>query len=158
MGRNAAGVGGMKLDNDDSDEVVGMITVDPNNPTTTLFVASEKGNGKRSYLDDYRVTKRKGKGVKTLNVTDKTGKIVAIKSVHEDDDILISTSEGIMIRMAVSNIRVSGRATQGVKIIRLDENDSIGDIAVVKNTDDEGTVSANEVVLDDTVNSSSEEE
>jgi DNA gyrase subunit A len=158
MGRNAAGVGGMKLDNDDSDEVVGMITVDPNDPTTTIFVASEKGNGKRSYLDDYRVTKRKGKGVKTLNVTDKTGKIVAIKSVHEDDDILISTSEGIMIRMAVSNIRVSGRATQGVKIIRLDENDSIGDIAVVKNTDEEDTMSANEVVLEDTVNSSLEEE
>ena len=136
MGRNAAGVGGMKLDKED-DEVVGMITVDPSDPTTTIFVASEKGNGKRSNLDDYRVTKRKGKGVKTLNVTEKTGKIVAIKSVHEDDDLLISTSEGIMIRLAVSDMRVSGRATQGVKIIKLDDNDSIGDIAVVKNTDEE---------------------
>lgn len=137
MGRNAAGVGGMKLDPDAGDEVVGMITVDPADPTTTIFVASEKGNGKRSDLEDYRVTKRKGKGVKTLQVTEKTGKIVAIKAVHEDDDLLISTSEGIMIRLAVSDMRVSGRATQGVKIIRLDENDSIGDIAVVKNTDDE---------------------
>lgn len=137
MGRTAAGVGGMKLDNDPEDQVVGMVTVDPEDPTTTIFVASEKGNGKRSMLDDYRVTKRKGKGVKTLQVTDKTGKIVAIKVVHEDDDLLISTSLGIMIRMAAGSMRVAGRATQGVKIIRLDENDSIADIAVVKNTGEE---------------------
>lgn len=137
MGRTAAGVGGMKLDNDPEDQVVGMVTVDPEDPTTTIFVASEKGNGKRSQLDDYRVTKRKGKGVKTLQVTDKTGKIVAIKVVHEDDDLLISTSLGIMIRMAAGSMRVAGRATQGVKIIRLDENDSIADIAVVKNTGEE---------------------
>ncbi|MFN8318550.1 MAG: DNA gyrase subunit A [Saprospiraceae bacterium] len=137
MGRTAAGVGGMKLDNDPDDQVVGMVTVDPDDATTTIFVASEKGNGKRSLLDDYRVTKRKGKGVKTLQVTDKTGKIVAIKVVHEDDDLLISTSSGIMIRMAAGSMRVSGRATQGVKIIRLDENDSIADIAVVKNTGEE---------------------
>lgn len=136
MGRAAAGVGGMKLD-DENDEIVGMVAVDPSDPTTTIFVASEKGNGKRTGLEDYRVTKRKGKGVKTLQVTDKTGPIVAIKVVHEDDDLLISTSEGIMIRLAVGDIRVSGRATQGVKIIRLDENDSIGDIAVVKNTDED---------------------
>ena len=88
-------------------------------------------------FEGLKFSKRKGKGVKTLNVTEKTGKIVAIKSVHEDDDLLISTSEGIMIRLAVSDMRVSGRATQGVKIIKLDDNDSIGDIAVVKNTDEE---------------------
>jgi DNA gyrase subunit A len=131
MGRGAAGVGGMKLD-DENDEVIGMITVDPSDPTTTIFVASAKGNGKRSFLDEYRVTKRKGKGVKTLQVTEKTGSIVAIKELHEDDDLLITTQSGIMIRMAASDMRVSGRATQGVKIIKLDENDSIADIAVVK--------------------------
>jgi DNA gyrase subunit A len=138
MGRSAAGVGGMKLDSED-DEIVGMITVDPNDPTTSIFVASEKGNGKRTLLDDYRVTKRKGKGVKTLQVTDKTGKIVAIKEVHQDDDLLITTQSGIMIRMAVSDLRVSGRATQGVKIIRIDEGDSIADIAVVKDPEREPT-------------------
>lgn len=148
MGRTAAGVGGMKLDNDPDDQVVGMVTVDPDDATTTIFVASEKGNGKRSLLDDYRVTKRKGKGVKTLQVTDKTGKIVAIKVVHEDDDLLISTSSGIMIRMAAGSMRVSGRATQGVKIIRLDENDSIADIAVVKNTGEEvDEITAQDVIL-----------
>ncbi len=139
MGRGAAGVGGMKLD-DENDEVVGMITVDPTDPTTTIFVASEKGNGKRSLLEDYRVTKRKGKGVKTLQVTEKTGKIVAIKEVHEDDDLLISTQSGIMIRMAASDMRVSGRDTQGVKIIKLDESDSIADIAVVKDPERENTI------------------
>ncbi len=139
MGRGAAGVGGMKLD-DENDEVVGMITVDPTDPTTTIFVASEKGNGKRSLLEDYRVTKRKGKGVKTLQVTDKTGRIVAIKEVHEDDDLMISTQSGIMIRMAASDMRVSGRATQGVKIIKLDGNDSIADIAVVKDPERENTI------------------
>jgi DNA gyrase subunit A len=136
MGRGAAGVGGMRLD-DENDEIVGMITVDPEDKTTTIFVASEKGNGKRTLLDAYRVTKRNGKGVKTLNVTDKTGSIVAIKSVHEDDDLLISTQSGIMIRMAISDLRVAGRATQGVRIIRIDEGDSIADIAVVKDTDKE---------------------
>ncbi|MBK7789569.1 MAG: DNA gyrase subunit A [Saprospiraceae bacterium] len=144
MGRGATGVGGMRLDEDPDDQVVGMVTVDPEDPTTTIFVASEKGNGKRSSLEDYRVTKRKGKGVKTLQVTEKTGKIVAIKVVHEDDDMLISTSSGIMIRMAAGTIRVSGRATQGVKVIRLDDQDSIADIAVVKNTGEE----AEEAVID----------
>ncbi len=138
MGRSAAGVGGMKLD-DENDEIVGMVTVDPTDATTSIFVASEKGNGKRTLLDGYRVTKRKGKGVKTLQVTDKTGKIVAIKEVHQDDDLLITTQSGIMIRMAVSDLRLSGRATQGVKIIRIDEGDSIADIAVVKDPEREPT-------------------
>jgi DNA gyrase subunit A len=152
MGRGAAGVGGMRLD-DENDEIVGMITVDPEDKTTTVFVASAKGNGKRTLLDAYRVTKRNGKGVKTLNVTDKTGTIVAIKSVHEDDDLLISTQSGIMIRMAVSDLRIAGRATQGVRIIRIDEGDSIADIAIVKDTDKEAiVVQVDEEVLNEIAN------
>jgi DNA gyrase subunit A len=153
MGRGATGVGGMRLDEDPEDQVVGMVTVDPEDPTTTIFVASEKGNGKRSSLEDYRVTKRKGKGVKTLQVTEKTGKIVAIKVVHEDDDMLISTSSGIMIRMAAGSIRVSGRATQGVKVIRLDDQDSIADIAVVKNTGEEAEEAVIEPIMPEEMNS-----
>jgi DNA gyrase subunit A len=132
MGRSAAGVGGMKLDKDKEDAIVGMITVDPTDPTTTIFVVSEKGNGKRSSLEDYRVTNRAGKGVKTLQITPKTGKTVAIKSVHEEHDLMITTVEGIIIRMKVADVRVSGRATQGVKVIKLDGNDSIADVAVIR--------------------------
>ena len=138
MGRGAAGVGGMRLDAG-GDEVVGMVTVDPANPAT-IFVASEKGNGKRSSLEDYRVTKRNGKGVKTMQITDKTGRIVAIKAIHEDEDLMITTQAGIIIRMAGSDIRVSGRATQGVKVIKLANEDSIADIAVIKVEEDDDII------------------
>nr|HRO73998.1 DNA gyrase C-terminal beta-propeller domain-containing protein [Saprospiraceae bacterium] len=95
------------------------------------LVVSEKGNGKRSPLEDYRITNRGGKGVKTLNITDKTGKLIAIKWVSEYDDLMITTQDGIVIRTSVSSIRVMGRATQGVKVIRIEENVNIADVAVI---------------------------
>jgi DNA gyrase subunit A len=131
MGRSAAGVSGMKLDNA-QDEIVGMVIADPSNPNLSIFIVSEKGNGKRSLLEEYRITNRSGKGVKTLQVTEKTGKTVAIKTVTDDDELMITTEQGIIIRMRVSDVRTSGRATQGVKVIKLDDNDSIADVAVIR--------------------------
>ncbi|MFT6755485.1 MAG: DNA gyrase subunit A, partial [Urechidicola sp.] len=122
MGRNASGVRGIRL-KDDTDEVVGMIAV--NDDSENVLVVSENGYGKRSSLDDYRITNRGGKGVKTINVTDKTGELVAIKNVTDDDDLMIINKSGITIRMAVSDLRVMGRATQGVKLINIKGNDSI---------------------------------
>lgn len=143
MGRNAAGVRGISLDEANGDAVVGMVCVDPEDKTTSILVVSEKGNGKRSELEDYRITNRGGKGVKTLQVTDKTGQLVAIKIVHDTDDLMITTTNGVTIRMSIESLRVMGRATQGVRLIRLDETDEIGDVAVVKREEDE------EVVLPD---------
>jgi DNA gyrase subunit A len=136
MGRNAAGVRGITLDSDGNDAVIGMVCLDPADPGITLLVVSEKGMGKRSVLEDYRVTNRGGKGVKTIQVTEKTGNLVSIKTVREEDDIMITNQSGIMIRMSVNDIRVIGRATQGVKLIRLDEDDRIADIAIVSASDD----------------------
>lgn len=136
MGRNAAGVRGITLDNDGEDAVIGMVSIDPSDPDVTLLVVSEKGMGKRSVLEDYRVTNRGGKGVKTIQVTEKTGNLVSIKTVREEDDIMITNQSGIMIRMPVSDIRVIGRATQGVKLIRLDDDDRIADIAVVSTSEE----------------------
>ncbi len=132
MGRSAAGVRGVTLsDKIENDEVVGMISVDPTDETVGILVLSERGMGKRSSLEDYRQTNRGGKGVKTMNISDKTGVLIAIKAVMENDDVVISNRSGIVIRMMVSDMRVMGRATQGVKLIRLDENDQIADIAVI---------------------------
>jgi len=132
MGRSAAGVRGVTLsDKIENDEVVGMISVDPNDESVGILVLSERGMGKRSSLEDYRQTNRGGKGVKTMNITDKTGLLIAIKAVMENDDLVISNRSGIVIRMMVSDMRVMGRATQGVKLIRLDDKDSIADIAVI---------------------------
>jgi DNA gyrase subunit A len=139
MGRTAAGVRGITLDEDGKDAVVGMVCVDPSDNETTLMVISEKGLGKRSELEDYRVTNRGGKGVKTIQVTEKTGNLVAIKSVRDEDDVMITNKSGIMIRMAVSEIRVIGRATQGVKLLRLDEDDHIADVAVISGSEETGT-------------------
>ncbi|MBK8393193.1 MAG: DNA gyrase subunit A [Saprospiraceae bacterium] len=150
MGRSAAGVSGMKLD-DENDEIIGLVTVDPTDPTTTILVISAKGNGKRSSLEDYRVTNRSGKGVKTLQISDKTGNTVAMKSVNDDDDLLITTSDGIIIRMNVSDIRVSGRATQGVKVIRLDGNDSIADVEVMKRAEEEELIEDAEIIVDEQI-------
>ena len=119
MGRTAAGVRGMMLNNDD-DEVVGMICVKPSGPENILVV-SEQGYGKRSDLADYRVTNRGGKGVKTLNITEKTGKLVTIKAVTDDNDLMIINKSGIAIRVKVVDLRVMGRATQGVRLINLDK-------------------------------------
>ncbi|MBL7831164.1 MAG: DNA gyrase subunit A [Saprospiraceae bacterium] len=135
MGRSAAGVRGVTLANAD-DYVVGLICVDPADATQTILVVSDNGYGKRSALEDYRITNRGGKGVKTLNVTEKTGKLVAIKVIADEDDLMITNRSGILIRIAASSLRVMGRATQGVKVIRLDEDDSISDITVVEHEED----------------------
>ena len=136
MGRSAAGVRGITLD-DDNDAVVGMVSVDPNDPEVTIMVVSENGNGKRSALDDYRVTNRGGKGVRTMNINEKTGSLVALKAVTESDDMMITTLDGIVIRMSVEDIRTMGRATSGVKVIRLKDEQKIGDVAIIKAADSE---------------------
>lgn len=130
MGRSAAGVRGISL-LPGGDRVVGMVCIDPSDKDVTILVVSEKGNGKRSEFDDYRLTNRGGKGVKTMQVTDKTGYLVAIKAVREEEDIVITNLSGIVIRMPVQDIRIMGRATQGVRVIRLDEDDDIADITIV---------------------------
>ncbi len=134
MGRNASGVRGIRLANEKTDEVVGMISV--NNMESDVLVVSENGYGKRSSLDDYRITNRGGKGVKTISITEKTGNLVAIKNVTDADDLMIINKSGIAIRMAVSDLRVMGRATQGVKLINLKDNDSIAAVAKVKHDED----------------------
>lgn len=132
MGRSAAGVIGVTLNDGGNNEVVGMVCVAPDDKESTILVVSEKGNGKRSDIDDYRLTGRGGKGVKTMQVTDKTGAVIAIKTVVQDDDLMITTKSGIVIRMPVSDIRVMGRATQGVRVIRLDDDEEIADVTVLK--------------------------
>jgi DNA gyrase subunit A len=131
MGRGAAGVKAITLAGAD-DEVIGMISADPTKADFSVFVVSEKGNGKRSPLEDYRITNRGGKGVKTINITDKTGKLVAMKWVSEFDDLMITTVDGIVIRTPVSDVRVMGRATQGVKVIRINDKESIADVTVIR--------------------------
>ena len=134
MGRNASGVRGIRLQHD-KDEVIGMIAVD--DMESNILVVSENGYGKRSSLEDYRVTNRGGKGVKTISITDKTGNLVAIKNVTDEDDLMIINKSGIAIRMAVSDLRVMGRATQGVKLINLKGNDSIAAVAKVMKDEEE---------------------
>lgn len=140
IGRTSAGVRGISIEDDD--EVVGMICVDTEKvkeENRTVLVVSENGYGKKSELEDYRLTSRGGKGVKTLNITDKTGKLVALKSVTEENDLMIINKSGITIRVAVSDIRVAGRATQGVKLINLREGDSIAAVCVVNKSEDKPT-------------------
>jgi DNA gyrase subunit A len=135
MGRGASGVRGVSLA-DDQDEVIGMITV--HNEEDHILVVSEKGYGKRSSMEDYRVTNRGGKGVKTISITEKTGGLVAIKNVTDSDDLMIINKSGIAIRLGVEDLRVMGRATQGVKLINIRENDSIAAVAkVVKEEEEE---------------------
>ena len=134
MGRTAAGVKGVTLEGDD-DRVVGMVCVARED--SHLLVVSEKGYGKRSSIEEFRITKRGGKGVKSLNVTEKTGKVVAIKEVTDMDDLMIINKSGIIIRIAVEDLRVMGRATQGVRLIRLNENDAISSIAKVTKLDED---------------------
>jgi DNA gyrase subunit A len=142
MGRGASGVRGITLAND-KDEVIGMITIE-NPKEETVLVVSENGYGKRTYIDDpedgepvYRITNRGGKGVKTISITPKTGSLVAIKSVTDNDDLMIINKSGIAIRLVVADLRVMGRATQGVKLINLKGNDSIAAVAKVMHDDDE---------------------
>ncbi len=141
MGRNASGVRGITLAHD-KDEVIGMVSV--HNFEDNILVVSENGYGKRSNMDDYRVTNRGGKGVKTISITDKTGGLVAIKNVTDSDDLMIINKSGIAIRMGVEDLRVMGRATQGVKLINLKGNDSIA--AVAKVMKDEDAVEGSDVL------------
>ena len=139
MGRSASGVRGITLA-DENDEVIGMVSV--NDMSSEILVVSEKGYGKRSSLDDYRITNRGGKGVKTLNITEKTGKLISINSVTDIDDLMIINKSGLTIRMEVSDLRVMGRATQGVRLINIKENDSIA--AVTKVIREEEVIVENE--------------
>ena len=134
MGRGASGVRGITLA-DENDEVVGMVSV--NDMDTNILVVSENGFGKRSNLEDYRMTNRGGKGVKTISITEKTGTLVTLKNVIDEDDLMIINKSGIAIRMAVSDLRVMGRATQGVKLINLKEKDAIAAVAKVMKDDDD---------------------
>ena len=150
MGRNASGVRGVRL-KDNNDEVVGMLSV--NDMDSDILVVSENGYGKRSKLDDYRITNRGGKGVKTISITEKTGNLVSIKNVSDGDDLMIINKSGIAIRMEVNSLRVMGRATQGVKLINLKENDSIAAVAKVVLDDEEvQDIEDIEVVDDDQIN------
>jgi DNA gyrase subunit A len=145
MGRNASGVRGITLAND-TDEVVGMIAVD--DMESDILVVSENGYGKRSSLDDYRITNRGGKGVKTISITEKTGNLVSIKNVTDDDDLMIINKSGIAIRMAVSDLRVMGRATQGVRLINLKGNDSIAAVAKVMKDEEEEVADIDSEMID----------
>jgi DNA gyrase subunit A len=139
-GRGAIGVAGIEVD-DQSDEVVGMVCVNADDKSRTVLVVSEKGYGKRTPVDEYRITNRGGKGVKTINVTDKTGKLVGILDVGEQEDLMITCVSGITIRMSISQISEQGRATQGVKLIKLDDDD---EIAAITNLDEEKAVETEE--------------
>jgi DNA gyrase subunit A len=140
-GRGAIGVRGIEVDND-KDEVVGMICVNKEDAERTVLVVSEKGFGKRTDIEDYRITNRGGKGVKTINVTEKTGSLIAMMDVTEKDDLMITCKSGITIRMAVADIREAGRATQGVRLIRLDESDEIAAVARLDEQEEETLVVA----------------
>jgi DNA gyrase subunit A len=161
MGRNASGVRGIRLGND-KDEVIGMITI--NDSETDVLVVSENGYGKRSSLEDYRITNRGGKGVKTISVTEKTGNLVAIKNVTDNDDLMIINKSGIAIRLEVSGLRVMGRATQGVRLIKVRDGDAIAAVAKVVHDDDEvvldedGTIIENNESIENTNDNNQEEE
>ena len=144
MGRTAAGVKGIYLDKTTKDKVIGMVCIERED--ADLLVVSQKGYGKRSKVSEYRITNRGGKGVKTLNITEKTGLLVAIKEVLDSDNLMIINKSGITIRMEVSNLRVMGRATQGVKLIRLNDNDEISSVEAIHKLEEaeENTISESE--------------
>jgi DNA gyrase subunit A len=134
MGRSASGVKAISLDTE-NDEVIGMVCVE--DMTRNIMVVSENGFGKRSEIEEYRITKRGGKGVKTINITDKTGKLIAIKDVTDEDDLMIINRSGLTIRLAINTLRVMGRATQGVKLINLRKNDTIAAVTKVQHEEPE---------------------
>jgi len=136
MGRTAAGVRGMSL-NGPNDAVIGMVCIDTSIDFGSILVISEKGNGKRTLVDEYRITNRGGKGVKTMQITDKTGNLVGLKYVYDEDDVMITTRGGITIRISAKDISQLGRATQGVRMVRLDGTDGIADLAVVRYSEEE---------------------
>lgn len=148
MGRTASGVIGVDLEDEDvpDNEVIGMIAID--RPDLSVLVVSEKGYGKRSDIEEYRITNRGGKGVKTINITEKTGKLVAIQAVTDNDDLMIMTKNGITIRIHVSELRVMGRNTQGVRLINISEGDEIAAIAKVEKEDEENEISPEKIDTD----------
>lgn len=148
MGRNASGVKAITLASE-TDEVIGMICI--SNPEQNVLVVSENGYGKRSDIEDYRITNRGTKGVKTLNITDKTGELIAIKSVTDDEDLMIINKSGIVIRLAVSTLRIMGRATQGVKLIDLRGNDQIAAVTKVEHVEEEEETSENAETVENPV-------
>ena len=152
MGRTAAGVKGVTLESE-TDRVIGMVCM--SREDGNLLVVSERGYGKRSVINDYRITKRGGKGVKTINVTEKTGKLVAIKEVIDSDDLMIINRSGITIRLKVENLRLMGRATQGVKLIRLNDDDEISSVEKIENLDGD-TDESTETFSDENLNETSE--
>jgi DNA gyrase subunit A len=160
LGRTASGVRGINIE--DNDEVIGMIAYDPTAEDASahsLLVVSENGYGKRTDFDEYRKTNRGGKGVKTLNITEKTGDLVAMKNVTDENDLMIINRSGITIRMAVSDIKVAGRATQGVRLINIKEGDSIAAISAVNKSEDDAAVqqSPAEAPLEDSASSQTEQ-
>ncbi len=141
MLRASTGVAGLEIDEDGTDYVVGMISVEKGDAETSVMIVSENGYGKRTDVEDYRlVNNRGGRGVKTMDLTDKTGKVVAIKSVKDTEDLIVTTKSGITIRMDVASIRIQGRATQGVRIIRLDEGEEIADVALIEDIVEEEVI------------------
>ncbi len=149
MGRTASGVTGIRFP-DPKDEVIGMICID--DPSKSVLVVSEKGYGKRTELEDYRITNRGGKGVKTINITGKTGPLIAIKSVTDTDDIMIINKSGLTIRLAVANLRLMGRATQGVRLINIKSGDSIAAVTDVVGSSEEGEIKESETGSDEVDN------
>ena len=152
MGRTAAGVRGVRLE-DDKDEVIGMVCVNSSMEDTTIMVVSAKGYGKRTDIEDYRITGRGGKGVKTLSITDKTGALISIKDVTDDNDLMIITKLGITIRMKMEDVRVMGRATQGVRVIKVRDKDDIASVARVPKVEEEDEIDE----MDDSVENDGEE-
>ena len=140
MGRTASGVRGIRLEDENTEEVIGMVCFEDIEKEEVLVV-SEKGYGKRSLVSEYRITGRGGKGVKTLSITDKTGNLVAIKNISDDNDLMIITKNGITIRMSASDLRTMGRVTQGVRLINLKGNEEIASVAVVNKTEEEEELS-----------------
>ena len=138
MGRTASGVRGIRLSNTvENDRVISMVCFERGDTSRQILVVSENGYGKRSDIDDYRIINRGGKGVKTINITEKTGNLIAIKAASDDEDLMIINKSGLTIRMHVSDIRSAGRATQGVKLINLRGADKIASVTQVPRADDE---------------------
>ncbi len=155
MGRTAAGVKGVTLESDE-DEVIGMVCVNPSSSDTTILVLSEKGYGKRTDVDDYRITGRGGKGVKTISITEKTGNLVGILSVTEEDGLMIICKSGMTIRTAIDKLRIMGRATQGVRLINLKEKDSIAGLAKTPREEEE-VVTEGDIIVDETTENTESE-
>ncbi len=152
MGRMSTGVKAITLDEGGNDEVVGMVCIN-DIEKESIMVVSEQGYGKRSYIDDYRITNRGGKGVKTLNITDKTGNLIAIKSVTEENDLVIINKSGITLRMSLDDVRIMGRATQGVRLINLEKrNDEIASVCVVDKEEDQPVLEGVEVISEENAN------